>query len=205
MNQQGRDEAGHFAAKSDEIRNVRSLRLTDTTWEILGKLANERCITRADLLEDWISSSDYNLQNKVIELNLALKNSENNSIFLSQGAIESIDKIIVGRCITREELIISLLNDCKSDNKLSDSSSHTQLDLLPNSSNKSNIVLQPLNNNQLAQRLGRDPSNLKKQVLKGEDKLLKYSASNDPDGVGWKYSQKDKLYYPELNYSNFNL
>lgn len=47
---QGRTSDGRFAAKSDEHRQVRSIRLTDTTWEILGDLAGD--LTRADLLEE---------------------------------------------------------------------------------------------------------------------------------------------------------
>ncbi|MBD2364491.1 hypothetical protein H6G36_25515 [Anabaena minutissima FACHB-250] len=49
---QGRSENGRFAAKSDEHRVVRSVRLTDSTWEVLGELAQSQGLTRGDLLED---------------------------------------------------------------------------------------------------------------------------------------------------------
>jgi hypothetical protein len=54
--QQGRGRSGKFAPKSDEHREVRSIRLTDSTWEELGKLADQRCITRADLIEQLTQS-----------------------------------------------------------------------------------------------------------------------------------------------------
>jgi macrodomain Ter protein organizer (MatP/YcbG family) len=53
---QGRSQRGRFASKSAEHREVRSLRLTDTTWEKLGDAANSRCITRADLVEQLVES-----------------------------------------------------------------------------------------------------------------------------------------------------
>jgi len=54
MGEQGRTEGGKFAPKSDEPRHVRSIRLTDTTWEVLGAIAIQRGITRADLLEQLV-------------------------------------------------------------------------------------------------------------------------------------------------------
>ena len=63
MSQQGRNKLGKFSAKSDTNRQVRSIRLTDATWNKLGDLADERSITRADLLEDWMDSEYFELQN----------------------------------------------------------------------------------------------------------------------------------------------
>lgn len=54
MAEQGRTEGGKFASKSDEPRHARSIRLTDSTWEVLGAIAQERSITRADLLEQLV-------------------------------------------------------------------------------------------------------------------------------------------------------
>ena len=56
MSLQGRSQHGHFASKSSEHREVRSLRLTDSTWQRLGELADSRCITRADLIEQLVES-----------------------------------------------------------------------------------------------------------------------------------------------------
>lgn len=49
-----RSESGKFVQKSDEMRRVRSIRLTDTAWDELGRIANQRDITRADLIEELI-------------------------------------------------------------------------------------------------------------------------------------------------------
>lgn len=53
---QERNESGKFAAKSEEFRKVRSIRLTDATWDELGRLSDQRCITRADLIEELAQS-----------------------------------------------------------------------------------------------------------------------------------------------------
>ena len=64
MTNRERYEDGKFAPKSDEIRRVRSIRLTDTAWEKLGKLAEIQGITRADLIEDWMINDSFNSLNQ---------------------------------------------------------------------------------------------------------------------------------------------
>jgi predicted DNA-binding ribbon-helix-helix protein len=54
MVDQERTESGKFAPKSDEPRHVRSIRVTDSAWEVLGAVAAQRGITRADLLEELV-------------------------------------------------------------------------------------------------------------------------------------------------------
>ena len=54
---QRRGERGRFAAKADEHRQIRSLRLTNSTWVKLGEVADSRGITRADLIEDLSAHS----------------------------------------------------------------------------------------------------------------------------------------------------
>jgi len=56
-----RDVQGKFALKNDDYRSVRSLRLTNSTWEALGVTAKSLGLTRADLLEQMVRSNDYNL------------------------------------------------------------------------------------------------------------------------------------------------
>ena len=51
-----RSESGRFTFKSNEPRQVRSIRLTDRTWELLGELAQSRSITRADLIENLVET-----------------------------------------------------------------------------------------------------------------------------------------------------
>lgn len=56
MAKQARSKVGQFAAKSDESREVRSLRCTDATWQKLGDLAESQGVTRADLIEHWATA-----------------------------------------------------------------------------------------------------------------------------------------------------
>lgn len=46
-----RDIQGKFAIKSDDYRQVRSLRLTDETWKAIGIASECNGLTRADYLE----------------------------------------------------------------------------------------------------------------------------------------------------------
>ena len=48
--------AGKFTLKANQPRQVRSIRLTAKTWEILGEIAHQRGITRADLIENLITT-----------------------------------------------------------------------------------------------------------------------------------------------------
>ena len=57
-----RDETGKFIQKSATPRKVRSIRLTDEAWEYLGKLATQRCITRADLIEEFIENGIFEIK-----------------------------------------------------------------------------------------------------------------------------------------------
>jgi predicted DNA-binding ribbon-helix-helix protein len=199
MSQQGRNELGKFSSKSDENRQVRSIRLTDATWNALGEVANKRSITRADLIEGWFVDGSFSLDNIIKNLELEINNLKASSVYLPESVLDNLNKIANERSITREELIINLLANYVSHNLRIEVVKHTQLDLLPEPKNKSNINVGPLNNANLAKRLGVDASNLKRQMAKGEDKFLIYSASKDPDGLGWKYSQSEKLYYPVFN------
>ena len=65
MVRQNRQGNGKFAQKSEEYRHVRSIRLTDKTWDALGKLTEERGITRADLIEEWVSNRVAQLEESV--------------------------------------------------------------------------------------------------------------------------------------------
>lgn len=50
-------EKGRFTAKSDSERQVRSIRVANRVWDDFGFLADQRRITRADLLEEWVKQS----------------------------------------------------------------------------------------------------------------------------------------------------
>jgi Uncharacterized protein related to arylsulfate sulfotransferase involved in siderophore biosynthesis len=59
MSTQKRQESGRFGFKSNTHRLVRSIRLTDATWDALGRIADDRGITRADLIEEIASSGNF--------------------------------------------------------------------------------------------------------------------------------------------------
>jgi hypothetical protein len=54
MIEQERDN-GKFAAKGSELRTVRSIRATDSTWNALEDKASEQDMTKADYLEALVS------------------------------------------------------------------------------------------------------------------------------------------------------
>jgi len=56
MGKQKRSDQGKFVSKSDEYRQVKSLRLTDKTWKALGSVADSQSITRADLIEQAVDT-----------------------------------------------------------------------------------------------------------------------------------------------------
>ena len=55
-----RDIQGKFSLKNDDYRQVRSLRLTDRTWQALGIASECRGWTRADLLENLVEQNQGN-------------------------------------------------------------------------------------------------------------------------------------------------
>ena len=56
-----RDIQGKFTLKNQDYRQVRSLRLTDSTWKALGIAAECLGITRADWLENLVRQNRGNL------------------------------------------------------------------------------------------------------------------------------------------------
>jgi hypothetical protein len=55
MSEPVRNEHGLFAKKGDSERKVRSIRLTDKTWDTLGEKADDKEMTRADFLEALVT------------------------------------------------------------------------------------------------------------------------------------------------------
>ena len=66
-----RDIQGKFSLKNQDYRQVRSIRLTDSTWQELGIASECLGITRADLLENLVQ--------------------HNRSIFSDSGEIEPLN------------------------------------------------------------------------------------------------------------------
>lgn len=67
MAKQERSKVGQFASKSDESREVRSLRCTDATWQKLGELSELQGITRADLIEQWATAMEKPTSNSDLD------------------------------------------------------------------------------------------------------------------------------------------
>ena len=51
-----RDEHGLFRQKSKTPRLTKTIRTTNENWEQFGNLAESQDMTRADLLENWVST-----------------------------------------------------------------------------------------------------------------------------------------------------
>ena len=67
-----RDIQGKFTLKNQDYRQVRSLRLTDSTWKELGIASECLGITRADLLENLVQQNKGTFSNleEIEQLNL---------------------------------------------------------------------------------------------------------------------------------------
>jgi macrodomain Ter protein organizer (MatP/YcbG family) len=89
---QDRNESGQFAAKSEEYRHVRSIRLTDTTWEKIGFAAERRRITRADLIEQMAEDGVFDGE---------LKSSELSSDSFQDEIKAAIEEILSDSTVTR--------------------------------------------------------------------------------------------------------
>lgn len=106
MIDQGRSNKGEFAKKGNSVRNVRTIRLTDETWNLLGEKANKNHISRADFLEslasgeiDWNDEKDVksNLEfdvNKVVEILQDCLKLKGNVSKILKAKIEEVLKIM---------------------------------------------------------------------------------------------------------------
>lgn len=73
MIEQPRDERGKFVLKGEEERKVRTVRLTDSTWNKLVETASRRCITRTELIEELLSQEDSSEVVKILKEALTLR------------------------------------------------------------------------------------------------------------------------------------
>ena len=67
-----RDIQGKFTLKNQDYRQVRSIRLTDSTWKELGIASECLGITRADLLENLVqrNKGSFSPDGEIGQLNL---------------------------------------------------------------------------------------------------------------------------------------
>lgn len=181
MTEQGRKESGKFAAKSEEIRQVRTIRLTDTAWDKLGEWADSQGISRADFLEDLVKIDILNIKQEIKFLQqriFQIQSDNKDSIILSKNLLEKLDKIACLSSITRQELIekiISLEN-------------LTQM-LKPFDGTSIKVT-------ELSKRLGVSPKTIR-DYRDGKRKigLVEWSRTKTIDGKGWEYSPETDLYF----------
>lgn len=64
-----RNEKGIYIQKGEEVRLVRSLRLTDSTWEKIGSIADAYGVTKADLIEETFRENTPKKDSNSVELN----------------------------------------------------------------------------------------------------------------------------------------
>jgi hypothetical protein len=55
MTERERNDGGKFVTKGSEVRTVRSIRLTDSTWNALEDKASEHDMSKADYFEALVS------------------------------------------------------------------------------------------------------------------------------------------------------
>jgi predicted DNA-binding ribbon-helix-helix protein len=98
-----------FIQKFDESKKLRSIRLTDTAWNALQRLAEEQGVTRTDLLEQWSRnppSSGSSSENTVVSLRKQLESYIDvivNSKIVPKRAMKIAPGAVVRRCL--QELI----------------------------------------------------------------------------------------------------
>lgn len=74
---QPRGYRGRYSSKSDQERQVRSIRATEEVWNAFGEAAESQGITRADLLEKLVELG-------LINQGLDLENSDSNAEVIAQ-------------------------------------------------------------------------------------------------------------------------
>lgn len=53
-----RDDDGKFLTRYDEPKLLRSMKLTDTAWQVLKELGDEDCISRTDVIERFVRANN---------------------------------------------------------------------------------------------------------------------------------------------------
>lgn len=108
-----RGKAGKYIQQSDQPRLVRSLRLTNDVWSILGNLADDENITKADLIER-IALNSHVLHDNLIKENEQLKQKitdlENQIISLNAQQESCVLDITNNKVYTLEDLILKGLS-----------------------------------------------------------------------------------------------
>lgn len=93
-----RDLQGKFSLKDDDYRLVRSVRLTDRTWQALGIASECLGCTRADLLENLV---EYN-QGKFLDYPSSSEVSEETDSITSEKLIDQDNLEVLADKVLRE-------------------------------------------------------------------------------------------------------
>jgi hypothetical protein len=97
-----RGDNGKFIQKSNELRPVRSIRATDSTWEMLGNIADKQRITRADLIEHFalnhvlhesLEKENEKLKDEMAVLRLQLSDMEGKTSVSNHGNPQQLDRV----------------------------------------------------------------------------------------------------------------
>jgi hypothetical protein len=182
MTEQGRQESGKFAAKSEEIRQVRTIRLTDAAWNKLSEWADSQTMSKADFLEDLVKTDILSTKEEIKSLQdkiFQMESANINAICLPTELIEKLDKAALLSRITRIELIERIIN--------SDYFNQILKPLKPSSS---------IGITELAKRLGVDPKTIRDyRDGKRKTSLIEWSKTKTMDGKGWEYSPETESYF----------
>ena len=87
-----RDIQGKFTLKNQDYRQVRSLRLTDSTWKELGIASECLGITRADLLENLVQQNKeiFGDLGRIEQLNSQKSFNKDELNFLAQKVLQEL-------------------------------------------------------------------------------------------------------------------
>ena len=99
-----RDIQGKFTLKNQDYRQVRSIRLTDSTWKELGIASECLGITRADLLENLVQQNKGTFSNLEEIEQLNLKKSLNKDK-LSSSAEKVLKELRLGKQASNYKLV----------------------------------------------------------------------------------------------------
>ncbi|MGB3205177.1 MAG: hypothetical protein WBB28_09330 [Crinalium sp.] len=105
-----RDIQGKFALKSDDYRAVRSVRLTDSTWQALGIAAECLGMTRADYLEQLVRENLLPSITPEFQLNLPCNHRQDslNLPSITREEQPSSRLLVADLEVLREQILLNL-------------------------------------------------------------------------------------------------
>lgn len=127
-------------------------------------------------------------------LNLEKKfETEKLSIDTTAVSTDKLDKP-VGEIVTKSGIVETKI--------VTKPETHTQLGLLDINIEENSINNKPLTSVELSKRFNKNEGYVKAKKNYYKDRILEFELmlkTSDPDGIGWRYDQKDKKYHPIIN------